>query len=332
MGEISSGLSILLATDFDEKVFSTHRLEPILHYGGWVVDRIPYSPEEMIHDINFLGVNVLVVEVEDVPRTIFEACPDLAVVASLRANPVNVDLKAAQKHGVIVLHTPGRNAHSVAELTICLILDLLRHVSNSHIDMQAGNWGEGVDDPYLRFRGKELSGKTVGLVGFGEIGHAVANLLSGFQVQLLAHDPYQEPATFKNYAAVSVELPILLGESDIISIHTPLNDETRDMLGIEELRLTKPGSMIVNTARAAVINRQALLTALENAWISAIALDVHYEEPPRKNDELLALPNVLFTPHIGGATNEVISHGSEIVAADLARLLRGGHPKHAAGL
>ncbi len=330
MGEISSGLSILVATDFDEKVFSNYGLDPIIHYGGWAIDRIPYSPEEMIHDINFLGVNVLIVEVEDVPRIIFEECPDLAVVASLRANPVNVDLEAAQNHGVIILHTPGRNAQSVAELTICLILDLLRHVSDSHIDMRSGIWGEGLEDPYLRFRGHEVRGRTVGLVGFGAIGQAVAGLLSGFQVQILAYDPYLEPATFNAYEAKSVELPILLGESDIVSIHTPMNDETRDMLGIEELRLAKPGSMIVNTARAAVINRQALITALENAWISAIALDVHYEEPPREQDELLDLPNVLCTPHIGGATHEVISHGTEIVAADLARLLEGKHPVHAA--
>jgi D-3-phosphoglycerate dehydrogenase len=254
----------------------------------------------------------------------------LQVIASLRANPVNVDLTAASDHGIVVLYTPGRNSQAVAELTLCLILDLLRHVSAAYIDMSNGRWGDKEDDPYLRFRGNELQGRTVGILGLGEIGRAVAHLLSGFDINLLAYDPLQPPAIFEKARASKVDLHTLFGSSDIVTLHAPLNDQTRSIVNVDLIRKMRPGAVLVNTARAHLIERDALANALRDGQIGGVAFDVFYEEPPSLDDPILSLPNVLYTPHIGGATREVIAKGSKMVISDLSKLLKGEKPLHAA--
>jgi D-3-phosphoglycerate dehydrogenase len=328
--ESTRELIFLVATDFDEDVFPLFGWSPIIHRGDWVVDRVPYKPEELIEHINRIAADVLVVEVEEVPGRVFMSCPGLQVVASLRANPVNVDLESAERSGVVVLYAPGRNAQAVAEFTLGLILDLMRSLTVSNIDLQRGRWGEGEQDPYLRFRGRELSGKSVGLLGFGAIGQAVARLLSGFSVDVLACDPYQPGTVFESLGVRAVDFSTLFRESDILSIHLALNEETRGMIGEDELRKMKPGAFLINTARAAIVDRDALQRALTEGWIAGAGLDVHYVEPPEDGDLLLGLPNVLATPHIGGATWEVITKGSEMVIADIDRMLEGQSPKHAA--
>ena len=127
--------SILIATDFDLEAFSRSGLAPNLYYGGWIIKREPYKPQELIKDINNQGIDVLIVEEDKVPKIIFDNCPGLKIVISMRGNPVNIDLEAAKEHGVLVLYAPGRNAQAVAELTICLMLDLLRKTSDSFLDI-----------------------------------------------------------------------------------------------------------------------------------------------------------------------------------------------------
>lgn len=315
--------SFLITTDFDLAALSVFGYKHTINYGGWIVDRVPYEPEEMVKDINNYGINFLIVEVEEVPSCVFENCPELTSVITMRANPVNVDIDAAKKFGVNVIHAPGRNAQSVAELTICLMLDLLRKTSFSYQDMCKGNWGEGEQDPYLRFRGNELRKKKVGLIGFGAIGQSVAKLLEGFGVDSLVYDPYQADKVFSKFKVSSVQLDYLLKQADIISVHAPLNNETKNLLRKKEFSQMKPEAIIINTARAAIIDREGLIKALEEGLIAGAALDVHYDEPPLPDDPLYSLQNVLFTPHIGGATYEVITRGSKIVIGELVSSLEG---------
>jgi len=315
--------SFLITTDFDLSALSKFRFNYSVSYGGWIVDRVPYELGEMVNDINKLGINILVVEVEEVPAYVFENCPELVAVITMRANPVNIGLDAAKENGVNVIHAPGRNAQSVAELTICLMLDMLRKVSFSYWDMGRGNWGDGKQDPYLRYRGNELQGKKIGLLGFGAIGQSVAKLLEGFMVDVLAYDPYQAEDIFSKFNTASVQLDFLLKQADIISVHTPLNNGTINLLGEREFLLMKPKVVIINTARADIINREALIKAFEEGLIAGAALDVHYDEPPLPDDPLYSLQNLLFTPHIGGATSEVITRGSEIVIEELVSYLKG---------
>lgn len=320
----------LVMSDFIDELFGEYGIPVEIEHGGWLNGRVPFTPEQMIERLNRSQTNMVVIEVDEVSRKVMEACPSLQVIASLRANPVNVDLDAADEHGIVVLYTPGRNSRAVAELTVCLILDLLRHVSAAYIDMGGGHWGEKEDDPYLRFRGNELQGKTVGILGLGEIGQAVAHLLSGFDVNLLAYDPLQPPAVFEKARASKADLAALFGSSDIVTLHAPLNSQTRGIVNEDLIRKMRPGAVLVNTARAHLVEKDALARALKDGRIGAAAFDVFYEEPPSLDDPVLSLPNVLYTPHIGGATREVIAKGSRMVISDLSRLLRGEKPLHAA--
>lgn len=321
----------LVMTDFAEELFGVHGIPAQIEYGGWLKGRIPFTEEQMIERINRFQANMVVIEVDEVSRRVMEACPSLQVIASLRANPVNVDLAGADDLGIVVLNTPGRNAQAVAELALCLMLDLLRHVSASQTDLLAGRWGDKEDDPYLRFRGDELEGKTVGILGLGEIGRRVARLLTGFDAKLLAYDPFQAKAVFEQANAVQVDLPTLFGSSDIVTIHAPMTAQTRGLVNADLIGKMKPGALLINTARAHLVEKEALLQALTEGRIAA-GLDVYYDEPPSAEEPLLKLSNVVCTPHIGGATREVITKGSQMVIADLVRLMNGEKPLHAAVL
>ena len=330
MTQNGAAFRCLLMTDFAEDLFQKHNIPVQIEYGGWINGRVAYTEQQMIHHINRSQINLAIIEVDEIRRQVIAACPSLRIIASMRANPVNVDLEAAQENNVTVLFTPGRNAQAVAELTLGLILDLLRHVSASHDHMARGQWGEKENDPYLLFRGLELQGKTIGFLGFGEVGQATARLLQGFNASLLVYDPYQPETLLKDYHATPTDLQTLFRTSDIITLHASLNSKTRGMVGANLLHTMKPNSVLVNTARAGLVDREALFQALSSGWLAAAALDVHYDEPPSPGDPLLSLPNVLATPHIGGATREVITRGSEMVITDLARLLNGEKPFHAA--
>lgn len=330
MNEPASEIRCLVMSDFVEALFGAHGIPVTIEHGGWLLGRVPFSEEQMIERVNRFQANMVVIEVDEVSRRVMEACPSLQVIASLRANPVNVDLTAAKDLGIIVLNTPGRNAQAVAELALCLMLDVLRHVSASHIDLKAGHWGEKEDDPYLRYRGGELQGKTVGIVGLGEIGQTVARLLSGFGVDLLAYDPFKSKLDFEKANAPAVDLSTLFERADIVTLHVPLSRQTRGMVDESLIQKMKPGAILINTARAHLVEKEALVKALKDGRLAAVGVDVFYDEPPAADDVLLALPNVLSTPHIGGATTDVIAKGSQMVISDLARLLNGEHPLHAA--
>lgn len=318
-------LRILTMSDIDTEEFVKKSIDGEIFYGGWLNERKIISSSQIISEINECRANVLIVEVEDITDEVFRNCPSLEVVATLRSNPVNVDILSAQNHGVIVLNTPGRNANAVAELTICLIIDALRNVSTSYFQMTDGIWGVEKDDPYLRYRGFELANKVVGLIGFGMIGQRVASLLSCFGAEVMAYDPYQPESLFQSMNVKKVMLEELLVQSDIISIHIPHNKNTDKLLDADRISQIKDGAILINTARAQVIDRDALYSALSSKKIRSASVDVFYEEPP-ENDPILSLENVIFTPHIGGATYDVIKSGSKMIANDLARILDNQEP------
>ncbi len=323
---------VLIATDFDETLFESYRLNPLVFRGGWLLNRVPWDTERLISALNQNRIEILIVEVEQVPERIFVECPNLMVVASLRANPVNVDLDAAMGQGVIVLYAPGRNAQAVAELALCLMIDAMRSVSRAIHEMRSGCWGEGQEDPYLRFRGEELADKTVGLLGFGAIGQRLARILSGFDVTILACDPFQPSYLFDQYGVTQIGIDELLQRAEVLSIHVPLNPSTKGMLDERALRQLRRGVILINTARAEIIERDALIDALADGRIAFAAMDVHYKEPVPKDDPLLKMPNTLLTPHLGGATRQVVSNGSRMIAEDLDRILSGHKPYRAAAL
>lgn len=274
------------------------------------------------------GATLLVVEVEGVDAGVLEALPEVRIVASARSVPSNVDLAAATARGVPVLHTPARNAASVADFTIGLVLAQCRSLARGQDHLRRRGWLVDGQLPYLHFRGPELAGRTMGLVGYGAVGREVARRAAGgFGMRVLVNDPY---VSHPDPPAEAVALERLLAESDVVSLHCPLTAETTGMIGERQLGLLRPETVLVNTARAAVVDEAALVAALAEGRMAGAALDVFWTEPLPPDHPLLGMDNVTLTPHLAGAADDVVTRHSTMIIDDVARLLAGRRPVHLA--
>ena len=298
-------------------------------YESWLDTGTLADPEELGARLSDEGFDVLITEADFVFEETFAAAPNLKFVGVCRGETgAHVDVDAAMERGVLVVNTPGRNAVAVAELTIGLMIALARRIPAADAMIHAGRWRSAVDN-LTQWQGVELAGKTAGLVGLGAVGREVAKRLTVFDVRLLAHDPHVDRESvlrLSSFVLDFVSLDKLLAQSDFVSLHCPLNAETEGMIGARELALMKPTAFLVNTARAAIVDESALIAALREKRIAGAGLDVHLVEPLPPNSPWLALPNVILTPHIGGATNDVVRHHSDMIVADVERWLRGARP------
>jgi autoinducer 2 (AI-2) kinase len=279
------------------------------------------------------GFEILITEIDVVGADAMARLPELRVIASCRGDAVNVDVAAASLHGIPVLNTPGRNADAVADLTVAFLLMLARKLEAASGFLRATEHEAGelrvFGMAYTKFRGRELWRSTIGLVGLGAVGRQVAARLSGFGARVLASDPFVDAEAGSRAGVEMVPLDELLERSDYVSLHAPVTDGTRGLIGEAAIAAMKPGAALVNTARAALVDEAALVAALAEGRLAAAALDVFSVEPPGSDHPLLQLDNVIATPHMGGNTREVSAHQGEIVVDDLARLLRGDAPHHA---
>ena len=300
----------------------------VVHEDWKASNHIHFDGAVFARHIQEVGADVLIVEADLVHAEVLDGCR-IAMIGCCRGDPVNIDLELATAKGIPVFHTPGRNADAVADLTLAFMLMLARRMPAIDATYRGGRAAkvEQASDfleLYKRFTGVELGGLTIGLVGLGAVGREVAARLTPFKPRLLAYDPYvKTPAPGITLTA----LDELLDRADIVSLHAPVTPETMGLLSAERLARLKPSAFVVNTARAALTDEDALFEMLRTGRLAGAALDVLAMEPLQPDNRFFGLDNVIITPHIGGATVDVTRHQSDIVVDAIERHLRGERPR-----
>lgn len=262
---------------------------------------------------------------EPIDREVLARAPKLRVVSNMAVGVDNVDVAACRARGIAVGHTPGVLTEATADLAMTLILAWSRRVVEAASDARAGRWRTWSPTGWL---GRDLAGARLGLVGFGKIARAVCRRALGFGMKVA----YTRRSTGVDHAgATRMDLPELLASSDIVSVHVPLTEATRAMLGRDAFARMRPGALLVNTARGPIVDRHALLDALVHGHLGGAALDVTDPEPLPQTDPLYALPNVLVLPHIGSATVGTRRAMAQLACENLLAGLAGRPLPHAVG-
>ena len=274
------------------------------------------SEEAMIEALD--GISICIAHHAPLTKRILDASRALRLFIVCRGGPVNANLDAATEAGVVVGFTPGRNATATAEFTVAAALACLRGIPRADRGIREGGWpGDYTYDS----AGFELDGSVCGLIGYGAIGSHVGRILRGFGARVLVFDPYAKIAPEEDVEVVS--LPELLRRSQIVSLHARETAETRGLIGREQLSMMPRGSILVNCARGALLDYQALAEALSSGHLFAAAADVFPEEPIPADSPLLALPNFVLSPHIAGGTKGAATKAARIAGEEAARYLRG---------
>jgi lactate dehydrogenase-like 2-hydroxyacid dehydrogenase len=270
------------------------------------------------------GKQVIVSQFTDsLRRDVLDQLPGLGLIANVAVGYDNIDLDAATERGILVTNTPGILTDTTADLAFALLLAAARRITEGHEYIHAGRWTRWTIDLMI---GRDIHHRTLGILGMGRIGQAVARRAAGFSMRVLYHDPARiSPDLERELNAEFVTKERLLRESDFISLHIPLTAETRHAIGEAELRMMKPEAVLVNTTRGPVVDEAALVRALAERWITAAGLDV-FEHEPQVHPGLLKCPNAVLVPHIGSASVETRTRMSVMAAENAVAALTGRRP------
>lgn len=297
-------------------------MEYLTKCGYEVVNDIKMSPDGL--RVSISEYDALIVRSRtQVTKEILTNAKKLKVVARSGAGVDTIDMYAAAEQGIAVVNAPGANSEAVAEHTMALMLGLARDLVTTSQSVSHGEWNKS------SYRGMELSGKTLGILGYGHIGSRVAQLANAFGMQILIYTKThnsQRSAEIAKFKGKEVSFDELLSQSDIVSLHVPLSVETRGIFDASAFSKMKPISYLINTSRGAVIDEQALIDALKNGTIAGAALDVFAVEPLEKNNPLCSMKNVILTPHVAANSRESEERASILIAEDIDRIFRGEDP------
>ncbi|MCF3649621.1 phosphoglycerate dehydrogenase [Synoicihabitans lomoniglobus] len=314
-------MKILVADKISAKGVAYLREQP----GFEVVEAYGSSPEqvlELVKDVHAIAVR----SETKITREVLDAAPELKVVGRAGVGVDNVDVEAATERGVVVMNTPSGNTIATAELTFTHLLCGARPVPQAAATMKAGKWDRKA------FAGVELFHKTLGIVGMGRIGGEVAKRAKAFGMRVVAYDPYLAPSRAKAMQVEGVELDTLLAESDFITVHMPLTDDTKYMIDEAALEKCKSGVRLFNCARGGIIKETALIAALKTGHVAAAGLDVYEDEPLAVDSELRSLPNVSLTPHLGASTAEAQAAVGVEIAEQITDVLKSGVIRNAVNM
>ncbi|HEX9331271.1 MAG TPA: hydroxyacid dehydrogenase [Anaerolineales bacterium] len=301
--------NILITDGLDERGQSILRASANVDY------REKVSADDLLKII--LDSDALIVRGQThVTAAVMDAAPKLKVIGRAGVGVDNIDLEAAKKHNITVVNAPSSTTIAVAELALGLLLALARQIPRADVTMKQGQWLK------KEFEGVELNGKTLGIIGFGRIGTEVGKRAFAFGMNVIIYDPNVSEDELKHDIAEPVSIQDLYAWSDFISLHLPLNVQTRDLMGPLAFSQMKDGVRIISTARGGIIDESALLNALNNGKVAGAALDVFEKEPPGLT-ELVSHPRVIATPHMGAQTAEAQSRAAEDIANEVLSALRG---------
>ncbi len=295
----------------------------ILKKSGLEVDvKVGLKPDELeaiIGQYDGLAVR----SATKVTAKVLEKATRLKVVGRAGVGVDNVDLEAATRRGVVVMNTPGGSSTTVAELALALVLSLSRHVATATASVKAGKWEK------KKFQGHELAGKTLGVVGIGNIGSVLVDRALALKMRVLAYDPFISAEAAEKLGVELVDLERLWADSDVISLHVPLNEQTKNLVNAGVLAKMKKGAILVNCARGGIVDEKALAEALASGRLGGAAVDVFEKEPPPADHPLFKFDNFVCTPHIGASTEEAQSAVAIAIAEQLAAYLNSGVVKNA---
>jgi D-3-phosphoglycerate dehydrogenase / 2-oxoglutarate reductase len=304
----------------------------------WQVDKVD-SVEGAAADLSEAeraSVRAILVEAEPVSAALMDALPNLEVIAAMRSEPVNIDIPAASARALPVIHTPGRNAESVADFTLGLTLAMLRSIAVTHHMIMNGDLTQAnsrphevaravdviwrPDDPaepipYLAYKGRELSSLVIGVIGYGAVGKVVAQRLRPLVREVMVVDPAVPEDSVIAAGFTPASISSMLPQADVVTVHAR---SASVIIGEAELALMRPGSYLINTARATVLDYEALVRALHDGRLRGAALDVYPEEPLPRTSPLLSAPRLTLTPHLAGATEEVSVRMNDIALQALS--------------
>jgi len=286
-------------------------------------DEAPPSKEEIIRRIKDKQALVSLLT-DPIDEEVINSAPNLRIIAQYAVGFDNIDLKAATKRGIYVTNTPEVLTETTADFAFALMLAVARRVVEADKYVRNGKWKVAWHP--LMMLGEDVHGRTLGIVGLGRIGCAVARRAKGFDMKILYYDVIRREDLERELGIKYVDLETLLRESDFVTIHTPLTPETYHLIGEKQLRMMKKTAFLINTSRGKVVDQKALYKALKEGWIAGAALDVFEQEPISMDDPLLELENVVLAPHIASATHETRSKMAEIVAENLLAFKRGEIP------
>ena len=289
---------------------------------GATVKIIPDKEDDLYYS-EVASADGLVVGLLPVTRQLMENAPGLIIVARHGVGYDSVDLKAATDLGIVVSNTPGVNSDAVAEFTFGLLLAYIRQIPHSWELMRGGGWRKPQN-----LEAVDIRGKTLGIIGLGRIGSRVSKIGNAFGLKVLACDPYISEEDFKNAGAQPASREEAIRQADYLTLHTPLSDETRKMIGAKELSMMKKSALLINTSRGEVVDEDALIEAANKGTIAGAALDVFKNEPP-KDKRIASHPRILVTAHLAGLTREAMYRTFIAAATQVVHALKGEKPPYA---
>jgi len=309
--------ALILAPYTPPELERLSRTADVVHE-SWLDSGRLHDPDELGARIAREDFSILVVEADFVFEEVFAAAPGLRLVAVCRNALNQVDLDAATQHGVAVTHAPGRNTNAVAELAVGLMFALARHIPQADRMVLGRGWR----DPsagYRAFRGREIAGATVGVVGFGQIGREVARKCLALGARVLAYDPLVPSRQLESLGVTPSALPQLAARCDFLTLHVPDAEATYRMIDRTILSEVSPRGYLINTGAGGAVDAEALVEALESGRLAGAALDVFEGQPLPLSSPLLRAPNLILTPHIGGATDESVERHSRMITEEIER-------------